>query len=127
MTKPFGIAELLDRLRASLPGESSPEHASAAWVETPDFVLDLAHRRAYAGGEEVALVGPVWGVLDILAGHRGELVRESELLGGAGEPGPGQASTLRRAMGEIRGKLEPDPARPRYFLCEPGLGYRFVA
>ena len=125
--KPFGITDLLDRLRASLPGDPSQEHAPRAWVETPDFVLDLAQRRAYAGGEEVALTDPQWRLLEVLTGHPGGLVRESELLGGVGEPGPDQAKSLRRLMAAIKGRLEPDPARPRYFICEPGLGYRFVA
>lgn len=125
--KPFGITDLLDRLRASLPRDPSQEHAPRAWVETPDFVLDLAQRRAYAGGEEATLTDPQWHLLEVLTGHPGGLVRESELLGGVGEPGPEQAKSLRRLMAEIKGRLEPDPARPRCFICEPGLGYRFVA
>jgi two-component system KDP operon response regulator KdpE len=128
VTKPFGIAELLGRLRAALPGQGPIPEGRAAWVETSDFVLDLAHRRAYAGGEEVPLTGTEWQIVEVLVGRRGGLVLERDLLDEVwvGRPEPASGS-LRRLMAQIKGKLEPDPARPRYFVCEPGLGYRFVA
>lgn len=127
VTKPFGMPELLDRLRAVLPTEAGGG-LDSNWVETPHFVLDLATPCAYAGGEEVPLTPLEWRLVVMLVRQRGRLVLESALLeqaGGllAGEP----SAALRRAMAAIRGRFEPDPACPRYFLSEPGLGWRFVA
>jgi two-component system KDP operon response regulator KdpE len=128
VTKPFGMGELLSRLRAGLPGTTTGEGACSTWVETPDFVLDLAAKRAYAGGEEVPLTPTEWQLVEILVRHRGGLVPERELVGHLwGSRSEEESNSLRRSMAEIRGKLEPDPARPRYLLTEPGLGYRFLA
>jgi two-component system KDP operon response regulator KdpE len=127
VTKPFGVTELLDRLRAALPEEAPGNRAGPAWLETPDFALDLAKRRAYSGGEEVLLSAAEWSLIDVLVRHRGGLVPEPQLLEQAGDPHTEDASNwLRRSMAGIRAKLEPDPARPRYFVCEPGLGWRFL-
>ncbi len=127
VTMPFDASELLARLRAALP-EKKSENESPAWLDTLDFVLDLANRRAYAGGEEVLLTPTEWHLAEILVRHRGGLVSEHRLLEEVwGSHSEADARSLRRFMAEIRGKLEPDPARPSYFLSEPGLGYRFVA
>jgi two-component system KDP operon response regulator KdpE len=124
VTKPFGMEELLARLRAALRGTASEDESRSAWVETPDFVLDLATRRAYAGGEEVPLTPTEWHLVGVLARYRGRLVPERRLLQEVCEVEP---DCLRRSMAVIRGKLEGDPAHPRYFLAEPSLGYRLVA
>ncbi|HSQ37315.1 MAG TPA: response regulator [Acidimicrobiia bacterium] len=125
VTKPFGMGELLARLRGALAVRPTTDVNLSEWVETPDFVLDVAARRVYARGEEVPLTPAEWRLVEVLVGHRGQLVLECRLLeelsGPEGEPGG-----LRRCMARIRGKLEPDPARPIYFLAEPGLGYRFL-
>jgi len=125
VTKPFGMGELLARLRGVLAVRPAADVALSGWVETQDFVLDLAHRRAYAGGEEAPLTPIEWQVVEALVRHRGQLVSERRLLeemsGSDADP-----RGLRRCMARVRGKLEPDPARPVYFLAEPGLGYRFV-
>ncbi len=125
VTKPFGMGEFLARLRGVLAVRPAADVALSGWVETQDFVLDLAHRRAYAGGEEALLTPIEWQVVEALVRHRGQLVSERRLLeemsGSDADPGG-----LRRCMARIRGKLEPDPAHSVYFLAEPGLGYRFV-
>ena len=127
VTMPFDVSELLARLRAALP-EKSEDESQSAWLDTLDFVLDVANRRAYAGGEEVLLTPTEWHLVEILVRHRGGLVSERRLLEEVwGSHSEAEARSLRRFMAEIRGKLEPDPARPSYFLSEPGLGYRFVA
>jgi len=127
VTKPFGMAELLGRLQAALPGAAAGDEAHSNWVETLDFVLDLATRRAYAGGEEVPLTATEWHLVEILVGHPGGLVPEGQLLQEVwGSSTEADADCLRRCMAGIRGKLEPDPARPSYFLSEPGLGYRLM-
>lgn len=128
VTKPFDMGELLCRLRAGLPGTTMGEGACSTWVETPDFVLDLAAKRAYVGGEEVPLTPTEWQLVEVLVRHRGGLVPERELLDHLpGSRSEEESKALRRSMAEIRGKLEPDPARPRYLLAEPALGYRFLA
>ena len=125
VSKPFGMGEFLARLRGALAVRAAAEVPPSGWLETGDFVLDLTCRRAYARGEEVVLTPVEWQVVEALVGHRGRLVSERWLL----EETSGldfDAKDLRRCVARIRGKLEPDPARPVYFLAEPGLGYRFV-
>ena len=127
VTKPFGMTELLDRLRAVLPVEGSADGPRPGWVETPDFALDLAGRRAYRGGEEVALTDAEWNLLEMLTHHRGRLVTEQHLLEALRGVHAQQAGdSLRRSMAGLRVKLEPDPTRTRYFLSEPGMGWRLV-
>jgi len=128
VAKPFGMAELLARLEAALEGAASGDEHPVAWVETPDFVLDLATRRAYAGGEEVPLTSTEWHLVEVLMRYRGRLVPERRLLQEVWGPrGEEEPNSLRRSMAQLRGKLESDPTRPSYFLSEPGLGYRLVA
>ena len=105
--------QLLARLRGVLAVRPAADVALSGWVETQDFVLDLAHRRGYAGGEEALLTPIEWQVVEALVRHRGQLVSERRLLeemsGSDADPGG-----LRRCMARIRGKLEPAPSpRPR--------------
>ena len=125
VTKPFPMGELIARLRAALAVRPAAHVDLTRWVETPSFVLDLAGRHAYAGGEEVSLTGPEWRLVELLVGSRGGLVNEARLLEALApeQSGPGG---LRRCLAGVRAKLEPDPSRPQYFLSEPGLGWRLV-
>jgi two-component system KDP operon response regulator KdpE len=128
VTMPFDVSELLARLRAALPETTSEDESQSTWLETLDFVLDLANRQAYTGGEEVLLTPTEWHLVEILVRHRGGLVSERRLLEEVwGSCSETESRSLHRFMAGIRGKLEPDPARPSYFRSEPGLGYRFVA
>jgi two-component system, OmpR family, KDP operon response regulator KdpE len=124
ITKPFGMDELLARLRAAVR-RATPAPGEPA-VTTADFTIDLAAKRVIRDGTDVRLTPTEWGLLEVLARHRGQLVTQQQLLREAwGDQHRSEASYLRVYLARLRGKLEPDPARPRYLLTEPGLGYRF--
>jgi two-component system, OmpR family, KDP operon response regulator KdpE len=127
VTKPFGMGELLARLRAALRRAApTGEDDSPASVETPDFVLDLAGKRAHRGGEEVRLTPTEWHLVEVLVRHPGRLVGQRQLLQEVWGPQyETETNYLRVFMAQVRRKLEPDPAHPRYFITEPGMGYRF--
>jgi two-component system KDP operon response regulator KdpE len=129
VTKPFGMGELLARLRAALRRAApAGEEGFPASVETPDFLLDLAAKRAYRGGEEVRLTPTEWHLVEVLVRHPGRLFGQRHLLQEVWGPQyETETNYLRVFMAQIRRKLEPDPARPRYFITEPGMGYRFEA
>jgi two-component system, OmpR family, KDP operon response regulator KdpE len=129
VTKPFGMSELLARLRAavrrSAPADDEP------LVDTDDFVVDLAtkqvRRHEEDGDVEVHLTPTEWSLLELLARRRGRLVSQDDLLTEVWGPGNERKSDhLRVHMAAIRRKLERDPSRPRWLLTEPGMGYRFV-
>ena len=127
VTKPFGMDELLARLRATLrrsvPGQDEPV------IETPDFTIDLAAKRARtAAGEDVRLTPIEWGIVTTLVRNRGKLVTQRQLLQEVWGPEyQTEGNYLRVYMAHLRRKLEPDPSRPRYLVTEPGIGYRFTA
>ena len=124
VTKPFGMDELLARLRAALRRAAPADEAAA--VVTPDFTVDLVAKRVLRGKDEVRLTPTEWEIVEILVRNPGRLVTQRQLLQDVWGP---QYSTetnyLRVYMAQIRRKLEPDPTRPRYFLTEPRMGYRF--
>ena len=125
VTKPFGMGELLARVRAALR-RAAPADAEAL-VETTDFSVDLAAKRVTdATGADVRLTPTEWAIVELLVRNPGKLVSQQQLLHDVWGP---QYSTetnyLRVYLAQIRRKLEPDPARPRYFLTEPRMGYRF--
>ena len=129
VTKPFGMDELLARLRAAVrraaPGPDEPV------VATPDFTVDLAAKRVtrFAGGSpDVRLTPTEWQLLEILVRNRGRLVSQRQLLQEVWGPAyESESNYLRVYMAQLRRKLEPEPSRPRYLLTEPGMGYRFQA
>jgi len=131
VTKPFGMAELLARVRAALrraPGSS----ADIAAVQTEQFELDLAAHRAFvrstdsADLSEVRLTPIEWGVVAHLVRHPHQLVTYKQLITAVWGPDyePDQ-NLLRVHMGHIRRKLEADHAQPTYFITDAGVGYRF--
>ncbi len=125
VTKPFGMNEFLARVRAALR-RSTPTDAVAV-IATPDFAIDLADKRIRRDGEEVHLTPTEWQIVEVLAHHRGKLVPQQQLLQQVWGPEyERETHYLRIYMSQIRRKLEPDPSRPRYFITEPGMGYRFV-
>jgi two-component system KDP operon response regulator KdpE len=126
VTKPFGMGELVARLRAALR-RSTDTDRSAPVVETPDFIIDLAAKRVTRpDGEEIRLTPTEWGIVEVLASNRGRLVTQVKLLRDVWGPTYGEETNyLRVFMAQIRRKLEPDPTGPRYFITEPGMGYRF--
>jgi len=125
VTKPFGMDELLARLRAALRRGAPPDEQPAV-VETPDFVVDLSTKRVRKDGAEVRLTPIEWGMVEVLVRNAGRLVSQRQLLQDVWGPQYGEETNyLRVHMAHIRRKLEPEPARPRYFVTEPGMGYRF--
>jgi two-component system KDP operon response regulator KdpE len=126
VTKPFGMGELVARLRAALR-RSAGSDESAPVIETPAFSIDLAAKRVTRpDGEEIRLTPTEWGIVELLASNRGKLVSQVQLLRDVWGPNYGEETNyLRVFMAHIRRKLEPDPGVPRYFITEPGMGYRF--
>jgi two-component system KDP operon response regulator KdpE len=125
MTKPFGMDELLARLRAAL--RRSGEPADAPVVETPAFTVDLAAKEARVDGEVVHLTPTEWHVLEVLIRNEGKLVPRTQLLQEVWGPAyETETNYLRVYMAQLRRKLEPDTAHPRHLLTEPGMGYRFA-
>ena len=123
VTKPFGMGELLARLRAAL--RRNAPSGEAASVATADFSIDLAVKRVTRHGEEVRLTPTEWHLVEVLARHAGKLVSGRQLLQEVWGPQYGEETNyLRVHMAHIRRKLEPEPSRPRYFITEPGMGYR---
>jgi two-component system, OmpR family, KDP operon response regulator KdpE len=127
VTKPFGMGELLARLRAALR-RASPLDDPVPVVETPDFRIDLTAKRAQdPDGAEIRLTPTQWHLTEILVRNPDRLVAQRQLLEEVWGPTYGDNTHyLRVFMAQIRRKLEPDPSRPRYFLTEAGLGIRFV-
>jgi two-component system KDP operon response regulator KdpE len=124
VTKPFGLDELLARLRAA--GRRTAIEADAPVIETPHFTLDPGARRASRGGQDVRLTPTEWKIVDRLIAHPGRLVSQQQLL--LDVWGPAYAKDvqyLRVYLAQLRKKLEPDPGSPRYFVTETGMGYRF--
>jgi two-component system KDP operon response regulator KdpE len=124
VTKPFGMGELLARIRAAL--RRSDITAGTTSITTEHFTIDLSAQRVVDHQGEVRLSPTQWHLVEVLARHQGQLVTQQQLLAEIWGPGyEGAAHYLRVFMAQIRQKLEPSPARPRYFQTEPGRGYRF--
>lgn len=125
LTKPFGIEELLARLRAAQRRAGGP--VDGAVVRTPDFAVDLGRKQVTrADGEPVHLTPTEWGVLETLVRADGLLVTGPDLLREVWGPAyETQTNYLRVYLAQLRRKLEPDQGRPRYLITSPGLGYRF--
>jgi len=127
VTKPFGMGELLARVRAALR-RVAPTTAEEPSVTTPDFTVDFVAKRIHRDGEEVKLTPTEWHMVEVLVHNAGKLVAQRQLLQAVWGPEYGtETNYLRVHMAHIRRKLEPEPSRPRYFLTEPGMGYRFEA
>ena len=126
VTKPFGMGELLARLRAALRRESD-SGVDQPMVVTDDFSIDLSKKVVTgASGTEIRLTPTEWGILEMLVRHRDKLVTQTQLLKEVWGPQYGEETNyLRVFMAQLRRKLEPQPSNPRYFITEPGMGYRF--
>jgi two-component system KDP operon response regulator KdpE len=126
VTKPFGMGELLARLRSALRRATAGDLDEPTLV-TPDFTVDLYTKKVLRpDGEEVRLTPTEWGIVEVLARHQRKLVSQTQLLKQVWGPDYGEETNyLRVFMAQIRRKLEPDPTHPRYFITEPGMGYRF--
>ena len=123
VTKPFGIDELMARLRVALRIPDVPEQGPV--VETEDFTIDLALKRVQKHGVDVRLTSTEWRIVQLLARHAGCLVTQRQMLEQVWGLDGEKTNYVRVFMVAIRRKLEPDPAHPRYFLTETGSGIRF--
>ena len=124
VAKPFGMGELLARVRAAI--RRSAPSSDEAVVSTRDFVIDLGSKRVTRQGGECHLTPTEWGIVEQLVRASGRLVTQSSLLKEVWGPAyEGETHYLRVFLAQIRRKLEPDPSRPRYFITAPGIGYRF--
>jgi two-component system KDP operon response regulator KdpE len=126
VTKPFGLDELLARIRATLR-RATPRPDSPT-ITTADFTIDLAAKRlTTAAGEEVRLTPIEWHMLEVLGRHPDKLVTQKQVLREVWGPAyESETGYLRVHLANLRRKLEPDPSRPRYLITEPGIGYRFT-
>jgi two-component system, OmpR family, KDP operon response regulator KdpE len=125
VVKPFGMDELLARLRAAL--RRGPTAEDAPVVETESFTIDLAAKQARAAdGGAIRLTPTEWHLVEVLVRHEGKLVSQRQLLQEVWGPQyETETNYLRVYMAQLRRKLETDPSRPRHLMTEPGMGYRF--
>jgi two-component system, OmpR family, KDP operon response regulator KdpE len=124
VTKPFGMDELLARLRATL--RRATNGAEAPRVETEGFTVDLVDKRVTRNGSEVHLTPKEWDLVEVLVRHPGRLVSQRQLLHDVWGPEyETETEYLRVLMARVRRKLEVNPSRPRHFRTETGMGYRF--
>ena len=134
VTKPFGMDELLARMRAV--SRRAGAEGDVPQVRLGDLVVDLAAKRVVRSSEQlnndearngdVRLTPTEWHLLEVLLRNPGKLLSQQQLLAEVWGPGYADASgNLRLYMAQLRRKLEPDPARPRWLMTEPGMGYRY--
>jgi two-component system, OmpR family, KDP operon response regulator KdpE len=142
ITKPFGVEELLARMRAAVRRTGTAEDLPR--IKLGDLIVDLAAKRVTrqaavpAGGgpaeaevhaaqpDAIRLTPTEWHLLEVLLRHPGKLLSRNQLLTEVWGPGYADATgNLRLYMAQLRRKLEPDPARPRWLITEPGMGYRY--
>ena len=127
VTKPFGIDELMARVRAALrrAGGSAATEVIASF-EAGDFRVDMDARRVHTHGREVRLTPKEFDLFVYMARHPNRVLTHAALLEAVwGEASQEQPEYLRVFMGQLRKKLEPDPSTPRYLVTEPWVGYRF--
>lgn len=125
VTKPFGMDELLARLRAAVRRAAPAADEGSLLVETESFSVDLAAKKVNRGGTDVRLTPTEWHLLETLVRNTGRLVTQKALLQEVWGPAYGtETNYLRVYLAQLRRKLEPDPSHPRHFITEPGMGYR---
>jgi two-component system KDP operon response regulator KdpE len=129
VAKPFGVGELLARMRVLLRhAERTVRDVDDGSYESGDLLVDLAHRRVSVKGHDVHLTPIEYRLLTTLIRHAGKVLTHRQLLKEVwGRPYADQPHYLHVYMGQLRRKIERDPARPRHLLTEPGVGYRLAA
>jgi len=134
VTKPFGVEELLARMRAAV--RRTPAAEDPPRVQLGDLTVDLAAKRVFRNPDgrhgqdgqdhDIRLTPTEWHLLEVLLRNPGKLLSQKQLLRDVWGPGYDNAGgNLRLYMAQLRRKLEPDPARPRWLITEPGMGYRY--
>jgi two-component system KDP operon response regulator KdpE len=125
VTKPFSVAELLARVRAQLRRSAG---SSTPGLRFEELTIDLERRRVVQGAREVKLTPTELALLELLALNAGKPVTLDQIIARVWKGAPGTTNdTVRVHVSSLRRKLEPDPARPRYVVSEPWVGYRFIA
>jgi two-component system KDP operon response regulator KdpE len=125
VTKPFGMSELLARVRAAVRRGSQPDGLGP--IQTETFTIDFDAKTVTRDDAVIRLTPTEWHVVEVLARNSGRLVSQQELLHEVWGPAyDRETNYLRVYLAGIRRKLEADPSRPRHFITEPGMGYRFV-
>ena len=128
LTKPFGLGELLARIRVALRHASGTAQEKGGVFAVAGLKVDLPRRRVYRDGNEVHLTPIEYRLLATLVKHAGKVITHRQLLKEVWGPGHVERSHyLRIYMAGLRHKLETDPARPRFLLTETGVGYRLAA
>jgi len=126
VTKPFGMDELLARIRAALRRTSVHKTNESSLIEVGDFQVDPAGHKALVNGSEVHLTPKEFELLLFMVQHPGAVLTHHKLLGAVwGGNYTEQTEYLRVFIGQLRKKLESDPTNPKYILTEPWIGYRF--
>ncbi|GAA3858460.1 response regulator [Streptomyces sedi] len=126
VTKPFGMDELLARLRAAVRRLDPVAVEQEPVVETGGFTVDLAAKKVQRDGHDVRLTPTEWHLLEVLIRNSGKLVSHKQLLLEVWGPTHlTETNYLRVYMAQLRRKLEADPAHPRHLVTEAGMGYRF--
>jgi len=124
--KPFSVRELLARVRAHL--RRTLDDATPGPLKFPGLSIDRERRLVTVEGREVRLTPTEFSILEFLASRAGKPVTIAQIIGRVWHGAPGTTpDAVRVHVGSLRKKLEPDPARPRFILTEPWIGYRFVA
>ncbi len=124
--KPFSVQELLARVRAHL--RRTLDDAAPGSLAFPGMTIDRERRFVSVEGREVKLTPTEFGILELLAARAGKPVTIAQIIGRVWHGAPGTTpDAVRVHVGSLRKKIEPDPARPRFILTEPWVGYRFVA
>jgi two-component system, OmpR family, KDP operon response regulator KdpE len=128
LTKPFGTGELLARMRVALRNAARAAGEGEPVFTVGELKVDLGARRVFVGEQEIHLTRTEYNLLALLVKHAGKVLTHRQLLKEVWGPGStGESHYLRVYMGQLRHKLERDPARPRYLVTETGVGYRLKA
>jgi two-component system, OmpR family, KDP operon response regulator KdpE len=127
LAKPFGVAELLARVRALLRRQEARREAAEPVIRFADVVIDCMRRTVQKNGQPLALTQTEYRLLTCLATNAERVLTHQQLLLQVWGEGATDAQYLRVYVGHLRKKIETDPARPRHILTETGVGYRFRA
>ena len=128
VTKPFGPEELLARVRAAIRRSTTNEPAETGQLQRGDLTLDFDRHRVCRGDVDIRLTPKELELLTLMARHAGQVLTHRVILRAIWGPhAVDQPEHLRVLVGQLRKKIEPDPARPRYLLTEPWVGYRFAS
>jgi two-component system KDP operon response regulator KdpE len=125
VTKPFGVDELLARVRVALRHAARPSSGAEPVISTGDLEVDLEHRRVFVCGQEVHLTPTEYELLRAFISHPDKVLTDRMLLQAVWGPNYGdEIHYLHVYVARLRRKIEPDPQSPRYLITEPGVGYR---